>query len=84
VAAECNQVIRTCLGTLIADDAGLRAGAGLGLQAQNASEAWRRWTPLRRILKGERRLRRVLQRHQQPFQQIDEKQRLDEFDYRLH
>ena len=62
VAAERDQVVRTGLRALIADDAGLGAGAGLGLQPQHAAEARRGRTPFSRILKREGRLRRVLQR----------------------
>src|SRR5690348_18272684 len=55
VPAERDQVVGARLGALVADDAGLRAGARLGLEAQHAAEARRRRPPLGRILEGERR-----------------------------
>src|SRR6185295_10331095 len=61
VAAEGDQVVGARLGALVADDAGLGTGGGLDLQAQDSPEPWRRRPALRRVLKGERRLWRVLQ-----------------------
>src|SRR5580765_7750958 len=84
VTAEGDQVIRARLGALVADDAGLGAGGGLDLQAQDSAKARRCRTALSRILKRERRLRRVLQGQPQTLQQIDQKDRLEESDDRLH
>src|SRR5262249_7751466 len=84
VAAERDEVVGARLRTLVADDAGLGAGAGLGLQAEHAAEPRRRGTPLGRILEGERRLRRVLQREPEPLEDVDEEDRLEELDDGLH
>src|SRR5262249_52973471 len=70
VAAERDQIVGTRLRALVADDAGLRAGAGLGLEPEDAAEARRRRPALGRVLKGERGLRRVLQRDPEPLQQV--------------
>src|SRR4029077_3721568 len=80
MTAEGDQIVGARLRALIADDAGLRAGAGLGLQPEHAAKARRRRPPLRRILERERGLRRVLQRDPQAFQQVDEKDRLQELE----
>src|SRR5262245_27472478 len=61
MAAERDQIVRARLGALIADDARLRAGAGLGLQAQDPAKTGRRRPPLGRVLEGEGGLRRVLE-----------------------
>src|SRR6185369_190940 len=82
--AERNQIVGAGLGALIADDAGLRAGARFGLQPEDAAETRRGLTPLRRILKGKGRLRCVLQRNPQTFEQVDEKDRFEELDDGLH
>ena len=62
----------------------LRAGTRLGLQTQDAPEAGGCRPSLRWILERKRRLRRVLQRDPEAFQQIDEKDGLEEVDYGLH
>src|SRR5579859_4712365 len=84
VAAERDEIVRTRFRALIADDAGLRARARLGLEAQHAAEARRGRPPLGRVLEGERRLRRVLQRDPQPLRDVDEEQRLDEAEDGAH
>src|SRR4029079_3855686 len=71
VAAERNQIVRAGLRALVADDARLGAGGGLGLQTQDAAKTRRGRPALGRILKRERGLRRVLQRDPQPLQQVD-------------
>src|SRR5581483_3077087 len=81
VAAQGNQVVGARLRALITDDAGLGAGAGLGLQPQDAAEAWRGRPPLRRILERKRRLRRVFQRHPQALEQVDQEEGLDELEH---
>src|SRR6185436_19583261 len=78
VSAEGDEIVRTSLGALVADDAGLGAGGRLGLQAEHAAEARRRRPALRRVLKGEGGLRRVLERQPHPFHQIDEEERFEE------
>src|SRR5262249_27367049 len=80
MATERNQVVGARFRALVADDAGLGAGAGLGLEPQHAAEAGRSRAALRRILKGERRLRGVLQRDPQPLEEVDEKNPLQEFE----
>src|SRR5262245_46003143 len=72
VAAERDQVVGTGLRALIADDAGRGAGFGLDLKAEQAAEARRDRTALRRVLKGEGGLRRVARRDQQPLDEVDE------------
>src|SRR5207249_3965473 len=84
VSAERDQIVRAGLRALIADDAGLGAGAGLDLKPQDAAKARRRRPALGRILERERRLRRVLQREPQALQQVHEEDRLEEVDDRLH
>src|SRR6266849_5872918 len=84
MSAEGNQVVGTRLGALVADDARLGACAGLGLQPQHAPEAGRGRTALRRVLKREGWLRRVLQRDPQPFEQIHEENRLEKAGDGLH
>src|SRR5258707_666288 len=61
-----------------------RAAGGLDLEPQHAAEARRGRPPLSRILEGEGRLRRVLHRDPHALQQVDEKNRLEESDDRLH
>src|SRR5205085_8578252 len=80
MAAERDQIVGTRLRALIADDAGLGARAGLGLQPEHAAKARRGRPPLGRILERERGLRRVLQRDPEALQQVDEKDRLEEFE----
>src|SRR5262249_55755443 len=80
VSTECDQIVRTRLRALVADDAGLRAGAGLGLQAQHAAEARRRRPALRRVLEREGRLRRVLEREPQALEEVDEEDGLQELE----
>src|SRR5437762_5189601 len=82
--AERDEIVGACLGALVADDAGLCAGAGLGLEPQHAAEARRSRPPLGRILEREGRLRRVLQRDPQAFEQVDEEDGFEEPDDRLH
>jgi hypothetical protein len=72
MAAERNQVVRAGLRTLIAHDANLRTGFGLNLEPQDAPEPGRHRPALCRILKGEGRLRGVLERHPQALQDIEE------------
>src|SRR5215831_4262675 len=82
--AERNQIVRTCLGALVADDAGLRASARFGLEPEHAAKARRRRTPFGRILERKGRLRRVLQRDPQTLEQVDEENRFEEFNQSLH
>src|SRR6185503_5383668 len=79
MAAERNQIVRAGLRALVADDARLRAGGGLGLQPQHAAEPRRRRPAFGWILERERRLRRVLQRDPQTLEKVDEKDGLQEF-----
>src|SRR5262249_11781566 len=82
--AERNEIVRARLRALVADDAGLRAGGRLHLQPQDAAESRCGWPPLRRVLEREGGLRCVLESEPQPFQQVDEADRLEEPDDRLH
>src|SRR5262249_34436231 len=84
VAAKRDQIIGAGLGALVAHDARLRAGGGLDLEAQHPAKARGGRTAFGRILEREGRLRRVLQRQPQPFEQIDEEDRLEKADDRLH
>src|SRR5580704_9062901 len=84
MAAERDQVVRARLRALVADDAGLGARAGLGLEPQHATKARRGRPPLGRILKRKRRLRRVLHRQPQALGEVDQEDRLQEFDDGLH
>src|SRR5262249_21382805 len=84
MAAEVDQLVGTGLRALIADDARLRAGARLCLQPENAAKPRRGGTPFRRILEREGRLRRVLEGDPQTLEQVDEKNRLEEVNDRLH
>src|SRR5207249_6754167 len=84
VSAERDEIVGTRLGALIADDACLRAGPRFGLEPEHAAEARRCRTPFGRILEGERRLRRVLQRDPQPFDEVDEEDGLEERDDAIH
>jgi hypothetical protein len=84
VPAERDQVVGARLGALIAHDARLRPGTGLGLQPQHAAESRRRGAPFGRILKRKRRLGRVFQRDPQALQEIDEEYRFQERNDGLH
>src|SRR6185369_7534639 len=79
-----DEIVGTRLRALVAHDAGLRAGRRFDLEPEHAAEARRGRTPFGRILEREGRLRRVLQRQPQPFQQVHEKDRLEETDDGLH
>src|SRR5579864_1473859 len=76
-----DQVVRTRLGALIAHNAGLGAGARLGLEPQDAAEPGRRGTALGGVLERKSRLRGVLQRDPQALEQVDEKERFEEFQH---
>src|SRR5262249_55923946 len=78
VTAERNEVVGARFRALIAHDAGLGAGAGLGLEPEHAAEARCGRPPLGRVLERERRLRRVLEGDPQTLQQVDEKNRFQE------
>src|SRR6185312_5221491 len=82
--AERNQIVGARLRALVADDAGLGAGAGLGLETEHPAEARRRRAALGRILEREGRLRRVLQRDPEALEQVDEEDRLEESNDRVH
>src|SRR5256885_1214909 len=84
MAAERNQVVGARLRALVADDARLCAGGRFRLKAQHAAKPRRGRTPFSGILKRKRRLRRVLQGHPQAFEQVDEENRLEEFDDGFH
>src|SRR5439155_15900046 len=55
VPPEGDQIVWTRLRALIAHDAGLRAGRGLGLQPQHTAESRRGRPPFGRVLESERR-----------------------------
>src|SRR5262249_16681002 len=82
--AERNQVVRARLGALVADDAGLRAGAWFSLGPKHTTEARGGRTPFSRVLEREGRLRRVLQRDPQTLEQVDQENRFEEVDQSLH
>src|SRR5262245_23047497 len=84
VASEGDQVVGTCLRALVANDAGLGPGPRFGLQPENAPESGSRRSSFRRILKSEGGLRRVLERHPQTLQQVDQKNRLQELEEDSH
>src|SRR5262249_57969744 len=79
--AERNEIVGTRLRALVADDAGLGAGARLGLQPENSAKARRGGTPFGRILEGEGRLRRVFQRDPEALEQVGEEDGLEELDH---
>ena len=84
MSTQSNEIIGTCLGALVAHDACLRTGAGLCLEAQHAAKTRSRGPPFRGVLECEGRLRRVLQRDPKPLQQVDEENRFEETDDRVH
>src|SRR5687768_10078338 len=79
MTAERDQIVRTRLCALVADDTRLRARLGLDLEPQHSAESRRHGTPLRRILECKRRLWRVLQRQPETFNQVDEKNHAEQF-----
>src|SRR5262245_44831353 len=78
MAAKGDEIVRAGLRALVADDACLCAGAGLGLQPEDTPEPRSRRAPFSRVLERKRRLRRVLQGDPQTFQQVDEEDGLEE------
>src|SRR5688572_290986 len=84
VTAEGDQIVGARFRALIADDAGLRAGGGLGLQPQHTAKPRRRRPPLGRILERERRLWGVLQCDPETLEEVDQENRLEESDNGLH
>src|SRR5881296_2488545 len=78
MSAERDEIVGAGLRALVADDAGLSAGGRLDLKPQHAPESRRRGPALGRVLERERRLRGVFERDPQPFQQVHEKNGLQE------
>ena len=84
VPAKVDELVWAHLGALVAHDTSLRPGLRLDLQTQDSAEPRCDRPTLFRVLKGKRRLWRVLQREPHALEEVDEEDRLEELRQEQH